>query len=161
MKLFSSARDISRGNRDQRGGCSRQIDQSQSQKKKDIYIQTRRVQYLLVVQHAERFGRHAVDAPLGVPVLVAYRDGEPAIVCPYQVDQFSLAAFDLQRLALASVCGVVPLCNRKRDAFFSHFRLYTTRSNLHATARTPPQCTAATRGESNVAIICARSNRRT
>lgn len=63
----------------------------------------------LVVQHAERSGRHAVDAPLGVPVLVAYRDGEPAIVRPYQVDQFSLAAFDLQRLALASVCGVVPL----------------------------------------------------
>lgn len=85
------------------------------------HIRTRRVRYLLVVQHAERFGRHAVDAPLGVPVLIAYRDGEPAIVRPYQVDQLALAALDLQRLALASVCGVVPLCNRKCDAFFSHF----------------------------------------
>lgn len=69
----------------------------------------------LVVQHAERFGRHAVDAPLGVPVLIAYRDGEPAIVRPYQVDQLALAALDLQRLALASVCGVVPLYISRDD----------------------------------------------
>lgn len=77
------------------------------------------MRYLLVVQHAVRFGRHAIDAPLGVPVLIAYRDGEPAIVRPYQMDQLALAALDLQRLALASVCGVVPLCNRKCDSLFS------------------------------------------
>lgn len=71
------------------------------------------MRYLLVVQHAEGLGRHAVDAPVGVPVLVAYRDREPAVVRPYQMDQLPLAALDLQRLALAGVCGVVPLCNRE------------------------------------------------
>lgn len=94
------------------------------------YIQTRRVRYLLVVQHAERFGWHAVDAPLGVPVLVAYRNGEPAVVRPYQMDQLSLTAFDLQRLALASVCGVVPLCNTKHDTFFSRFSILWSESPL-------------------------------
>lgn len=99
------------------------------------------MRYLLVVQHAERFGRHAVDAPLGVPVLIAYRDGEPAIVRPYQVDQLALAALDLQRLALASVCGVVPLCNKKRDAFFflaifGQRVVVAVRGNSHAATRT-------------------------
>lgn len=69
----------------------------------------------LVVQHTERFGRHAVDAPFGVPVLVAYRDGEPAIVRPYQVDQLPLATLDFQRFALAGVCGVVPLYISRDD----------------------------------------------
>jgi len=126
-------------------------------RKKGMY-RPRRVRYLLVVQHAERFGRHAVDAPIGVPVLIAYRDGEPAIVRPYQVDQLSLTALDLQCLALASVCGVVPLCNRKCDAFFSHFRLKL--SLRQATIRLQQhvcRCAAVTRGESNVVIICAWS----
>lgn len=85
------------------------------------------MRYSLVVQHAEGLGRHAVDAPVRVPVLVAYRDREPAVVRPYQVDQFSLAALDLQRLALAGVCGVVPLCNReRRDGRFSSHQRYVT-----------------------------------
>lgn len=110
--------------------------------------------YSLVVKHAERFGRHAVDAPFGVPVLIAYRDGEPAIVRPYQMDQLALAALDLQRLALASVCGVVPLCNRKRNMRFSQplsadGRFAVIRTQLHAHAARA----AATRGESNAEII--------
>lgn len=72
-----------------------------------------RAMYLLIVQHAEGLGRHTVDTPIGITVLVAYRDREPAVVRPYQMDQFPLTALDLQRFALARVCGVVPLCNRK------------------------------------------------
>lgn len=68
---------------------------------------------LLAVQHTEGLWGHAVDAPVGVPVLVAYRYREPPVVRSDQVDQLSLAALDRQRLALAGVRGVVPLCNVK------------------------------------------------
>lgn len=123
-KLFSSARGISQKNGDQK-------DKFKANRIKSIIKKTRRVRYLLVVQHAVRFGRHAIDAPLGVPVLIAYRDGEPAIVRPYQMDQLALAALDLQRLALASVCGVVPLCNRKCDSLFSFRPKLVIRSNSY------------------------------
>lgn len=97
-----------------------QIERSQSQQ---MYRDMARVRYSLAVQHAEGLGRHAVDAPIGVPVLVAYRDREPAVVRPYQVNQLPLAALDLQRLALAGVCGVVPLCEQKtRNTRYSHSR---------------------------------------
>lgn len=49
-------------------------------------------EYLLVVQHSVRLGRHAVDAPFRVPVLVAYRYREPPVVRSDQLDQLSLAA---------------------------------------------------------------------
>lgn len=118
------------------------------------------MRYLLVVQHAERFGRHAVDAPFRVPMLVAYRDGEPAVVGPYQVNQLPLAALDLQRFTLAGVCGVVPLCNKKRDFFLFKFlvalvfrlKSAVTRMQLHVAIA------AATRGGPNVEIIPARSS---
>jgi len=91
-----------------------------------IHTDSGSCKYSLVVQHAERFGRHAIDAPFGVPVLVAYRDGEPAVVGPYQVDQLPLAALDLQRLALAGVCGIVPLCNRAN----AHFSTLSQQASL-------------------------------
>lgn len=56
-------------------------------------------------------------------MLVAYRDGEPAVVRANQMDQLPLAALDLQRLAFAGVCGIVPLCNseRAKNIFFFFF----------------------------------------
>lgn len=73
------------------------------------------MEYLLAVQHPERLGRHAVDAPLGVPVLVAYRYREPSVICSYEMDQLPLAALDPQCFPFAGVRGVVPICNRNEE----------------------------------------------
>lgn len=69
-------------------------------------------EYLLAVEHPEGFGRHTIDAPVGVPVLVAYRYREPSVIRSDKMDQLSLAALDPQCFPLAGVRGVVPICNR-------------------------------------------------
>ena len=50
-------------------------------------------------------GLDAVGGPGGVAALVADRDGEPAEVCPHEVDDPALLALDVQRGALAPVLG--------------------------------------------------------
>ena len=49
--------------------------------------------------------RHAVDAPVGVAVVVADSDGEAAVVGPDDSDGAALVALDPQRAALAAVLG--------------------------------------------------------
>lgn len=46
---------------------------------------------------------HAVDAPVGVPVVVADGDGEPSIVRPDEVDDGAFSAANLQGLAFTRV----------------------------------------------------------
>lgn len=75
----------------------------------------RRSAYLLAVQHPEGLWRHTVDAPFGIPVLVAYRYREPAVVRSDEMDQLSLAALEPQCFTLAGVRGIVPLCNRNDE----------------------------------------------
>lgn len=60
-----------------------------------------------VVKHSQRLGRHAVDAPLRVAVIVADGDGEAAVVGADQMDQLAVLTLDLQSLAFARVGRVV------------------------------------------------------
>lgn len=61
----------------------------------------------LRVQHAQTLRRHAIDAPVDVPMVVADRDREAAVVGAYQIDQVARVAFDRQRFALARVRRLV------------------------------------------------------
>lgn len=69
----------------------------------------------LAVEHPEGFGRHTIDAPVGVPVLVAYRYREPSVIRSDKMDQLSLPALDPQCFPLAGVRGVVPIYISRRD----------------------------------------------
>jgi len=61
------------------------------------------------VQDAQGLGRHAVDTPLRVAVIIADGDGEATIVSSDQMDQLTVLAFDLEGLAFARVRCVVPV----------------------------------------------------
>lgn len=60
------------------------------------------------MENSETLGRHAVDGPLRVAVVVADGDGEAAVVGPDEVDLLARPARDGQCLALARVGRVVP-----------------------------------------------------
>ena len=59
------------------------------------------------LDHPECPGRHAVDGPVCVPVIVADCDGESAIVCPDDVEVESTLARDIEPAVLAGVVGLV------------------------------------------------------
>ena len=59
------------------------------------------------LDHPECPGRHAVDGPVCVPVIVADCDGESAIVCPDDVEVESPLARDIEPAVLAGVVGLV------------------------------------------------------
>jgi hypothetical protein len=69
-----------------------------------------------VVKNSKWLWGHAVNTPVRVAVVIAYRDGEASIVGTYQVNQLSLLALDLQCLSLAGICCVVArlFCNTKQ-----------------------------------------------
>lgn len=97
-------------------------------------------------------------------MLVAYRDGEPAVVRANQMDQLPLAALDLQRLAFAGVCGIVPLCNSERaENIFFFFSLLAPedafRESRIARAR-GCKLAAVLRAGPNAGIMRARSHPR-
>lgn len=60
-----------------------------------------------VMKHAQRLGRHAVDAPLRVAVVVADGDREATVIGTDQMDQLAVFTLDLQRLAFARVGRVI------------------------------------------------------
>ena len=59
------------------------------------------------LDHPECPGRHAVDGPVCVPVIVADCDGESAIVCPDDVEVESTLARDIEPAVLTGVVGLV------------------------------------------------------
>lgn len=59
------------------------------------------------MQNPERLGRHAVDTPLRVAMVVADCDGEPTVVGSDKMDQLPVLALDLQSLAFTSIRRVV------------------------------------------------------
>lgn len=61
----------------------------------------------LAVEDAEGARRHAVDAPVGVAVVVAQRYREAAVVGPDQIDVLALRTVDGQHGTLALVGHVV------------------------------------------------------
>lgn len=73
--------------------------------------------YSLHVQNPKTLGRHAVDAPFGVAVVVADCDREAAVIGPDKLDQLPFTAFYFQYLALACVCRVVSgwICKNRRN----------------------------------------------
>ncbi len=64
---------------------------------------TRRRALATRANNAQRPRRHAVDAPLGVAVHVAYGDGEAAVVGADDVQTAAAAAGDVQAGVLAGV----------------------------------------------------------
>lgn len=60
------------------------------------------------MQNSETPGGHAVDAPVGIAMVVADRYGESPVIRPDEVDDRTLGASDLQRLPLARVRRLVP-----------------------------------------------------
>lgn len=65
---------------------------------------------------AQRARRHAVDAPVGVAVRVADRDGEAAVVCADDVEVEAGRAADVQPRVLARVLCLVQLLLGCMDA---------------------------------------------
>ena len=62
---------------------------------------------LLALEDSGCSRRHAVDAPVGVAVLVADGDGEPAVVGPDHLDRLVGLALNGQVVALAAVGSLV------------------------------------------------------
>ena len=58
-----------------------------------------------VLENMSSLGRHTVDTPVCLPVLVADGDSEAAIVGPDDLDGFLLLALYEQFLSLAGVAG--------------------------------------------------------
>ena len=65
---------------------------------------------------AQRARGHAVDAPVGVAVRVADRDGEAAVVCADDVEVEAGRAADVQPRVLARVLSLVQLLLGCMDA---------------------------------------------
>ena len=65
---------------------------------------------------AQRARRHAVDAPVGVAVRVADRDGEASVVCADDVEVEAGRAADVQPRVLARVLSLVKLLLDCMDA---------------------------------------------
>lgn len=59
------------------------------------------------MENTQRLLGHAIDAPVGVSVIVADCYGESAIIRPYQLYDFPLLASNLQGLPFAGVGGLV------------------------------------------------------
>lgn len=73
--------------------------------------------YVPVMKHAQRLGRHAVDAPLRVAVVVADGYREATVIGTDQMDQLAVFTLDLQRLAFARVGRVIAglFCENKQN----------------------------------------------
>lgn len=69
-------------------------------------------------------GRHAVDAPLGIPVVVADGDAEPAVVGSDDVDEEPGFACDLQSGSFAGVGRQIIALPLQSDCFFFSFVLF-------------------------------------
>ena len=71
---------------------------------------------LPVLENVPGLGRHTVDTPVGLPLLVTDGDTEPAIVGPDDLDGFLLLALDEELLPLAGVAspdgGLKLPCNK-------------------------------------------------
>ena len=65
-----------------------------------------------VLKDAEAPGRHAVDAPVGDPVLIADADTEPPVVCPHHPDHRPLGAHQVQLVTLTRIRGLHPSLGR-------------------------------------------------
>ena len=59
-----------------------------------------------VLEDPETPGRHAVDGPVGDPVLIADADTEPAVVGPHHPDDRPLGAHQVQLVSLTRVRGL-------------------------------------------------------
>ena len=59
-----------------------------------------------VLEDPEAPGRHAVDAPVGDPVLVADPDREPPVVGPHDLDDRPRGTLQVQPVPLAGVGGL-------------------------------------------------------
>ena len=72
---------------------------------------------LPVLENLPGLGRHTVDTPVGLPLLVTDGDTEPAIVGPDDLDGLLLLALDEELLPLAGVAspdgGLKLPCNNK------------------------------------------------
>ena len=71
---------------------------------------------LPVLENLPGLGRHTVDTPVGLPLLVTDGDTEPAIVGPDDLDGLLLLALDEELLPLAGVAspdgGLKLPCNK-------------------------------------------------
>lgn len=73
------------------------------------------------MQNPEWLGRHAVDTPLRVAMVVADSDGKPTIVGSDKMNQLPVLALDLESLAFTSVCCIVSVLfwNNKNSNYLS------------------------------------------
>lgn len=73
------------------------------------------------MQNPEWLGRHAVDTPLRVAMVVADSDGKPTIVGSDKMNQLPVLALDLESLAFTSVRCIVSVLfwNNKNSIYLS------------------------------------------
>lgn len=73
------------------------------------------------MQNPEWLGRHAVDTPFRVAMVVADSDGKPTIVGSDKMNQLPVLALDLESLAFTSVRCIVSVLfwNNKNSIYLS------------------------------------------
>lgn len=59
------------------------------------------------VQHTQTLGRHAIDAPVHIALIIANGYRKSAIICTYQIDHIARLTSDCQRFFLTCVCRFI------------------------------------------------------